>query len=190
MWLQEDILKRYVPPKGLRGATAAGRKRPGKQVEAEATATTAAAAVAEEDTKAPAEGISVEEVLRWVQQGRRQDEAAAVEAAVQGEVLQNEAGEELHTGPVGSLFTISTIDAYVATVIELYDRQLSLGLARPPHPRSAVLKALLKTRRRERDKNERESFQDRGDGSVSPVYTDANFIDIHRGLVRETVNVP
>jgi hypothetical protein len=108
-------------------------------------------------------------------------------AAVQGEVLENDAGEEVHAGPVGSLYTISTIDAYVAAVIELYDKQLSFGLARPPHPRGPALSALLTARRRELRK-ERESLQDRGDGGISPAYTDVNFADMHRGFIRESVN--
>jgi len=86
---------------------------------------------------------------------------AGVEAEQEGEgEVLLEDGDEDEAGAVGSLYTSSTVDAYVAAVIELYDGQLTHGLNRHPHPRGPALAGLLRQRRRERDVNDRESFKD------------------------------
>jgi len=107
----------------------------------------------------------------------------------EGEVLLED-GDEEEAGAVGSLYTSSTVDAYVAAMIELYDGQLTHGLNRHPHPRGLALAGLLRQRRRERDVNDRESFKDRGARGVVAGYTKAEFMLIQRELLKRAGEAP
>jgi hypothetical protein len=43
----------------------------------------------------------------------------------------------------GTLYTVATIECYVATITELYEVQVECGNNKHPHPRGPGIKALL-----------------------------------------------
>lgn len=100
------------------------------------------------------------------------------------------AGEEGEETPVGSLYTIGTVDCYVAAIVELYDIQLANGSNRHPHPRGAGLEGLLAQRKRDRDKNDRAAFVDRGQGGISAGYSAEEFLRMQEVLLKGAAQHP
>lgn len=95
--------------------------------------------------------------------------------------------EEVEEGPPGSLYVKSTLDAYVAAVIELWEQQRQNGLNKHDHPRGSALEDLLQKRARERDRNDRETFAHRGEGGgIAAGYTAAEFLKMQEVLLTGT----
>ena len=124
-------------------------------------------------------GMSVEEVPDMLADDRLDYMPPAVLRRIAEEELTRskaeiEAEEEVVKGQSpGSLYVRSTLEAYVAAVLLLYDQLKQDKLNPHPHPRGSALEGLLQRRARERDKNDRESFADRGEGGIAAGYTAA-----------------
>ena len=66
----------------------------------------------------------------------------------------------------GALFTKSTIDAYVAAVLELWRVQVAHGNNNTENPRGIAVRGFLEQRGRQRGKLDREAYKDRGGDSI------------------------
>jgi hypothetical protein len=71
----------------------------------------------------------------------------------------------------GALFQFSTIEVYVAAVMELWQGQVSAGSNLHPNPRTDAVAALIAQRKLDRARIGRESYEDRGAHSYSGGYT-------------------
>ncbi len=85
----------------------------------------------------------------------------------------------------GALFQYSTIEVYVAAVMELWQAQTSAGSNRHPNPRTDAVASLIAQRRRDRAQIARESYEDRGTHSYSGGYTAQEFKRIHALLLED-----
>jgi hypothetical protein len=75
----------------------------------------------------------------------------------------------------GALFQYSTIEVYVAAVMELWQAQTSAGSNRHPNPRTDAVTTLIAERKRSRAQIARESYEDRGGHGYSGGYTASEF---------------
>ena len=71
----------------------------------------------------------------------------------------------------GSLLTKSTIDAYIAAVIELWRLQVAHGNGNVENPRGAAVRGFLEQRGRQRGKLDRASYKDRGSDGIQAGYS-------------------
>jgi hypothetical protein len=92
--------------------------------------------------------------------------------------------DELDEGP-GSLLQASTIEVYVAAVMELYQEQLSGGYNRNPNPRTDAITALIQQRKLDRARIARESYEDRGAYGYSGGYSAEEFTRMQAILVED-----
>jgi hypothetical protein len=178
LWLVDDLLLRRVPPRnttpGLKRkkGTVLGKR---KRLEAEEREM-----VQEAEMLARQLGVPVAEVPVMLADDRLEYMPPAVlrgmTEAADGEVEEVE-------GPPGSLYVRSTLDAYVAAVLELWEQQRQDGLNKHDHPRGSALEGLLQKRARERDRNDREAFADRGEGGIAAGYTAAEFLKMQEVLL-------
>jgi len=72
------------------------------------------------------------------------------------------AGGSASNGKEGNLFTKSTVDAYIAAVIELWHLQVAHGNKNTENLRNAAVRSFLEQRGRQRNRLNRTSFKDRG----------------------------
>lgn len=97
-----------------------------------------------------------------------------------------ESGEELP----GTLYTVATVECYVAAITELYEVQVECGDNKHPHPRGPGIKALLQDRKRARDKNDREAYIDRGKKGAEESYSPSQFLEIQDVLLSGAAKFP
>lgn len=71
----------------------------------------------------------------------------------------------------GALLQYSTIEVYVAAVMELWQGQVSAGSNLHPNPRTDAVAALIAQRKLDRARIARESYEDRGSHGYSGGYT-------------------
>ena len=71
----------------------------------------------------------------------------------------------------GSLLTKSTVDAYIAAVIELWRLQVAHGNSNTENPRGAAVRGFLEQRGRQRSKLDRASYKDRGSDGIQAGYS-------------------
>jgi hypothetical protein len=170
LWLSEDILIRHVLPS--KGRAKAPRKRRetvlGKRKREEEGARAVAAVLGEVEELAKELDVPVEAVPEMLADDRLDYEAPGILGGGDGDG-EDDGGEGV-SAPIGSPYTVATVDAYVAAVIELYDLQRSNGSNRHPHPRGQAVAGLLGYQRCERDQNDRDAFVDRGIGGITAGY--------------------
>jgi hypothetical protein len=82
------------------------------------------------------------------------------------------------SGAAGSLLTKGTLDAYVATVIELWRLQVAHGSRNTESPRGAAVRGFLEQRGRQRGKLDRASFKDRGSDGIQAGYSPDKWLRI------------
>jgi hypothetical protein len=92
--------------------------------------------------------------------------------------------DELEEGP-GALLQASTIEVYVAAVMELYQEQVSGGYNRNPNPRTDAITALIQQRKLDRARIARESYEDRGAYGYSGGYSAEEFTRMQAILVED-----
>ena len=98
-------------------------------------------------------------------------EAAALltddrEGYVPPAALAPAADAEAEVPAEGSLLTRSTVDAYVAAVMELWRLQVAHGNPNTENPRGAAVRGFLEQRGRQRGRHDRDSFKDRGSDGI------------------------
>lgn len=71
----------------------------------------------------------------------------------------------------GSLLTKSTVDAYIAAVLELWRLQVAHGNGNTENPRGTAVRGFLEQRGRQRSKHDRASFKDRGSDGIQAGYS-------------------
>ena len=71
----------------------------------------------------------------------------------------------------GSLLTKSTIDAYIAAVIELWRLQVAHGNGNVENPCGVTVRGFLEQRGRQRGKLDRASYKDRGSDGIQAGYS-------------------
>lgn len=71
----------------------------------------------------------------------------------------------------GALLQYTTIEVYVAAVMELWQAQTSAGSNRHPNPRTDAVASLISMRRLDRARIARESYEDRGGHGYAGGYT-------------------
>jgi hypothetical protein len=81
------------------------------------------------------------------------------------------ATEALVAPDEGSLLTKSTVDAYIAAVIELWRLQVAHGNGNTENPRGAAVRGFLEQRGRQRSKLDRASYKDRGSDGIQAGYS-------------------
>ncbi len=87
----------------------------------------------------------------------------------------------------GALFQFSTIELYVAAVMELWQGQVSAGANLHPNPRTDAVAALIAQRKIDRARIGRESYEDRGAHGYSGGYT-AQELKKMQGILLEDQN--
>lgn len=92
--------------------------------------------------------------------------------------------DELEEGP-GALYQASTIEVYVAAVMELYQAQVSAGFNRNPNPRTDAISALIQQRKLDRARIARESYEDRGAYGYSGGYSAEEFTRMQAILMED-----
>jgi hypothetical protein len=71
----------------------------------------------------------------------------------------------------GSLLTKGTVDAYVAAVLELWRLQVAHGNSNTENPRGAAVRGFLEQRARQRGRDDRASYRDRGSDGIQAGYS-------------------
>ena len=71
----------------------------------------------------------------------------------------------------GSLLTRSTVDAYIAAVIELWRVQVAHGNGNTENPRGIAVRGFLEQRGRQRGKLDRATYKDRGSDGIQAGYS-------------------
>jgi hypothetical protein len=90
----------------------------------------------------------------------------------------------------GSLLTRSTIDAYIAAVIELWRLQVAHGSRNTENPRGAAVRGFLEQRGRQRGKHDRASFKDRGSDGIQAGYSPDEWLRIQDLLLSGVAYTP
>src|SRR6267378_3229461 len=83
----------------------------------------------------------------------------------------------------GAPISTSTLDVWVAAVMELYRRQCSMRKNGYPNPRGDALTSKIDTYRRDHDARKRAAFVDRGLDGIVAGYSDAEFLRLQRCLL-------
>jgi hypothetical protein len=71
-----------------------------------------------------------------------------------------------------------TVKVYVAAIAELYNTQLSLGIAHGPKFRGQSLKALMTDLARKQAQKRKAAFEDRGAKGLNASYTMEQFLHL------------
>lgn len=137
--------------------------------------------------------ISFEEAVDMLRADRfaaaeaEEEEAGALGAELLGQSRGQGRGVDLSVEEqrLGKLLSSSTIDVYVAAVLELYQQQRSSGLNSHPNPRTQAITILLEKRRRDRDRNNREAYIDRGAGGYSGGCSESQLRKMQQMLLRD-----
>jgi len=170
-WLKEDILVRRVKV-GRPRARARPRGPHLKQAEADT------AALAEVESLAQKLEVPLEEVAELLVEDR------------EGYVPPVALAPALEAGAKGTLFTKSTVDAYIAAVIELWRLQVAHGNSNIENPRGAAVRGFLEQRRRQRGKHDRASFKDRGNDGIQAGYSPDEWLRIQDLLLSGSAYTP
>lgn len=153
LWLQEDVLQRRHAPKKPRK-----RKR---------MATTETAPASQTDNRATAFAEEAKELARDIQAPL--EEALAM--LIDDRITPLAPGDDEVEPIEGALLQYSTIEVYVAAIMELWQAQTSAGSNRHPNPRTDAVASLISQRRLDRARIARESYEDRGSHGYSGGYT-------------------
>jgi hypothetical protein len=160
-WLKEDILLRRVrPPTGRRPRQRQQQHQRQLQEEQERAD---AAALAEVKTLAETLEVPLADVAELLADDR--------EGYVPPVALAARATEAPAALGEGSLLTKSTVDAYIAAVIELWRLQVAHGNGNIENPRGAAVRGFLEQRGRQRSKLDRASYKDRGSDGIQAGYS-------------------
>ena len=73
----------------------------------------------------------------------------------------------------GTLFTKSTVDAYITAVMELWNLQVAHSSKNTENPRSIAVRSFLDQRGRQKNRHNRTSFKDRGTKGIQAGYSTA-----------------
>jgi len=73
----------------------------------------------------------------------------------------------------GTLFTKSTVNTYIAAVMELWNLQVAHGSKNTENPRSIAVRGFLDQRGRQKNRHNRASFKDRGTEGIQAGYSTA-----------------
>ncbi len=90
----------------------------------------------------------------------------------------------------GALFTKSTVDAYVAAVLELWRVQVAHGNGNIEHPRGIAVRGFLEQRGRQRGKLDREAYKDRGGDGIQAGYSPDEWLRIQDILLSGAAYTP
>jgi len=90
----------------------------------------------------------------------------------------------------GSLYTKSTVDAYIAAVIELWRLQVTHGNSNVENPYSATVRGFLEQRRRQCGKHDHASFKDRGGDGIQASYSPDEWLRIQDLLLSGAAYTP
>lgn len=90
----------------------------------------------------------------------------------------------------GSLLVKSTVDAYVAAVIELWRIQVANGSKNTENPRSAAVRGFLEQRGRQRGRQDRENYKDRGSDGIQAGYSDDEWLRVQEYLLGGAAQAP
>lgn len=93
-------------------------------------------------------------------------------------------------GQAGDLYTKSTVDAYIAAVIELWRVQVAYGGRNTDNPRGAAVRGFLEQRGRQRNQLNRASFKDRGIEGIQAGYSTTEWLVIQEHLLRGAASTP
>jgi hypothetical protein len=90
----------------------------------------------------------------------------------------------------GSLLTRSTVDAYIAAVIELWRVQVAHGNGNTENPRGIAVRGFLEQRGRQRGKLDRATYKDRGSDGIQAGYSPDEWQRIQHLLLSGAANMP
>jgi hypothetical protein len=166
-WLNEDILLRRVNPRGL-----GWRQR---RLQHSGPDQGSDIALREAENLAKDLDVPLHEAVRILMEDREDYKPP--------DLPEPAAGDEK-----GSLYTRSTIDAYIAAVVELWRVQVSQGSCNTENPRGAAVREFLKQRNHQRVRIRRVEFKDRGLHNIQAGYNDSEWIAIQEHLLRESGN--
>jgi hypothetical protein len=172
-WLKEDVLLRRVKK---------AASRPRKRVKARARGLDLeATALLEAKSLAQTLEVPLVDVAELLAEDR---EDYVPPAALVQELGAASGKEE------GSLLTKSTVDAYIAAVIELWRLQVAHGNHNTENPRGAAVRGFLEQRGRQRGKLDRASFKDRGSDGIQAGYSPEEWLRIQDLLLRGAAFTP
>lgn len=154
LWLQEDVLQRRHAPKV--------RKRKKGMPSAAASQSQA-----EHDAIAKSLADEAKELAKDLEAPLKEALAILIDDRIAPQALGDEAVEASE----GALLQHSTIEVYVAAVMELWQAQTSAGSNRHPNPRTDAVSALIAQRRLSRAQIARESYANRGGHGYAGGYT-------------------
>ena len=86
----------------------------------------------------------------------------------------------------GAPISTSTLDVWLAAVMELYRRQCSMRRNSYPNPRGDALSSKIDTYRRDHDARKRAAFVDRGLDGIVAGYSDPEFLGLQRRLLERS----
>ena len=96
---------------------------------------------------------------------------------------RDEDGDRDGEDAAGAPISTSTLDVWVAAVMELYRRQCSMRRNSHPNPRGDALSSKIDTYRRNHDARKRAAFVDRGLDGIVAGYSDPEFLGLQRCLL-------
>ncbi|KAK4217014.1 hypothetical protein QBC37DRAFT_415804 [Rhypophila decipiens] len=167
-WLSEDLLLRRVAIKG---------QRPTKQPVPHNTNTSLASP--EESSLSKAEALA---------------ETLHIPLAEAIQILcDDQAGYEPPDdvdAEEGAPLTRTTLDAYVAAVMELWRLQVAHGSRNLENPRSSAVRGFLEQRTRQRSRIDRTAFKDRGSEGIQAGYSSIEWSAIQKHLLSTSANLP
>lgn len=192
-WLSEDILLRRTKPRKPRRRQRRARPEPAGPATAPAAAAAAAAATTT-DAEALAEvkslAAALEVPLAEVASLLADDREGYVPPVALAPALEQEQEQEPDPETEGSLYTKSTVDAYVAAVIELWRLQVAHGNTNVENPRGPAVRGFLDQRGRQRGRLDRANFKDRGHDGIQAGYSPEEWLRIQDNLLNGSAYTP
>lgn len=176
-WLKEDILLRRVKVPKKRRGRGNGHTEPPLPADEQA-------ALREAEALAATLGVPVADAAHILADDRESYTLPATVAAATA------AGNGAGDAEEGNLFAKSTVDAYIAAVIELWHLQVVHGNKNTENPRSAAVRGFLEQRGRQRNRLNRANFKDRGAEGIQAGYSNAEWLAIQEHLLYGVATTP
>ena len=172
-WLKEDILLRRVKVPKKRRGRGDGHTDPPLPADEQA-------ALREAEALAVTLAVPVTEAAQILADDR------------ESYILPSTIATATGTGDAeeGTLFTKSTVDAYIAAVMELWNLQVAHGSKNTENPRSVAVRGFLDQRGRQKNRHNRASFKDRGTEGIQAGYSTAEWLAIQEHLLHGVAATP
>jgi hypothetical protein len=183
-WLQDDVLQRLLPPKGLRKGPKRRVRRPSQsELAMEGPRSTPRSKRAGAGTGARARTRTG----TGTRTGASASAGAGCLDAVDT-VSSSLDSEDLEGSNSLRFLTVKTVQVYIAAIAKIYHTQVSLGLNTHPNFRGTALKSLMKDLARTQARKRQDAFENHRAKGANSGYTTEQFLHLQDQLLSSTLS--